>query len=90
MKYRTRAEIVLSMLRAMKESPQGIKRTRLMYMSFLSYSQVAEYTEFLEQKGLLTSTPSPEPRETFVYRITEKGIKALEPLESIEEFVKAS
>jgi predicted transcriptional regulator len=49
-KHRSRAEIVGAMLNAGLE---GISKTKLMYLSYLSGSQLKQYLPLVLQKGLL-------------------------------------
>ncbi|QKR01064.1 hypothetical protein GWK48_07420 [Metallosphaera tengchongensis] len=56
-------EIKVKLLESCKE---GIKRTRLMYLSNLSYRTFCKYVDFLIDSGFITY----EEKE---YRITKKG-----------------
>ena len=49
MKYRSRSEIVRSILEATNAS-EGTSRTRLMYKSYLPYAQLKKHLETLQQK----------------------------------------
>lgn len=77
MKYRSRSDIIGSILRS---ATQGSTKTRIMYSSYLSYAQVQEYLKFLIERGLLRHEP-----ETSLYWLTEKGIHALTVLGEISE-----
>lgn len=50
--YRSREEIFASILRT-AGSGAAITRSKIMFSSYLTYSQVVEYTKMLIQRGLL-------------------------------------
>jgi predicted transcriptional regulator len=79
MKYRSRSEIVRSILEAAKVG-EGIGRTKLMYKSYLAYNQLKEYLETLQEKGLIDYDV-----EKRFYRTTEKGIRLSELQNKLEE-----
>lgn len=79
MKYRSRSEIVRSILEAAKVGG-GISRTKLMYKSYLAYNQLKEYLETLQEKGLIDYDV-----EKRFYRTTEKGIRLSELQNKLEE-----
>ncbi|ACP37478.1 winged helix-turn-helix domain-containing protein [Saccharolobus islandicus] len=60
---RNRMEIVANILEGCKG---GIKKTRLMYKTNLSYRLFCKYTRLLEKKGLITFVDNE-------YRLTAKG-----------------
>ncbi len=51
---------------------KGATKTRIMYGAYLSYDQVREYLDFLQQAELLRHDPEEE-----VYKLTEKGLRFL-------------
>lgn len=68
-------EIVASILQSVNNAGKddGIRRTRIMYNSFLSYSMVTHYLKMLTENGSLEYN---EPNK--VYKITEAGLRVLE------------
>ncbi len=79
MKYRSRVDIIATLLQA--ASP-GATKTRLMYSAYLSYSQTKEYLDFLMTKGLLT----PEDG-TRLYRRTDNGLRFLEAYQQLSSLI---
>ncbi len=79
MKYRSRSEIVRSILEA-AHAGEGASRTRLMYKSYLAYNQLKEYLGTLQENGLKDYEVGMR-----CYRITEKGIRLLELQNKMEE-----
>jgi predicted transcriptional regulator len=72
-KYRSRTDIVASILQSAAREGGGIGVTRLMYTSFLSYNQVSQYVKIIKENGLLNYDAS-----TGKYTISAKGSKYLE------------
>ena len=79
MRYRSRSEIVRSILEAVNES-EGSSRTRLMYKSYLAYSQLKEYLETLQENGLIDYEVARR-----CYTIPQKGIRLLQLQNKMEE-----
>jgi predicted transcriptional regulator len=77
MKYRSRTDIIVSMLEAARDG--GIK-TKIMYSSFLSSHQLRTYLELVISNGLLAYDSTKER-----YRTTEKGLRLLELYDSIDK-----
>ena len=77
MKYRSRSEIVKTILEAASE---GTSRTRIMYKSYLSFNQLKEYLGTLEENGLIDYEVGKR-----CYRITQKGIRLLQLQNKMEE-----
>ena len=69
MKNRSRTEIVSNILNA---ANGGATRTKIMYKSFLSYSQLKEYLSILVENNLIESQEG-----TQIYKTTEKGLNLL-------------
>ena len=69
MKYRSRTELVSSILEAAND---GATKTKIMYKAFLSYAQLKEYLLMLEANGLVKYQA-----ESQTFRTTEKGMKFL-------------
>jgi predicted transcriptional regulator len=79
MKYRSRSEIVRSILEA-ANAVEGASRTRLMYKSYLAYNQLKEYLAHLQEHDLIDYEVGMRR-----YRITEKGIRLLGLQSKMEE-----
>jgi predicted transcriptional regulator len=69
-KYRTRTDIIVTMLEAAR---YGAIKTKIMYASYLSSQQLRTYLEMCTTNGLL-EYDSKEER----YSTTEKGFRLLE------------
>jgi predicted transcriptional regulator len=82
MKYRSRTEIVATMLEA---ANGGVTKTKIMYKAFLSYSQLREYLSVLVGNNLLEYVEGPE-----IYRTTEKGLNFLKMHNEIGELLQTS
>jgi predicted transcriptional regulator len=76
MKYRSRVEIISSILHVTRT---GATKTQIMYRVYLSYSQAKEYLGFLIEKGLLKVEAG-----TQTYQPTDKGIRFLRAAERAE------
>jgi predicted transcriptional regulator len=72
MKYRSRSEIVRSILDA-ANATEGTSRTRLMYKSYLSFNQLKEYLATLQENGLIDYEIGKR-----CYKITQKGTRLLQ------------
>ena len=70
MKYRSRAEIVATLLKA---GLRGASKTKLMYSAMLSYEQLQDYLKFTKEKGLIA-----QEGELPRYTTTAKGLHFLE------------
>ena len=79
MKNRSRSEIYRSILET-ANADEGTSRTKLMYKSYLSFSQLKEYLRTLQENGLIDYEVGMR-----CYRITEKGIRLLELQNKMEE-----
>ena len=82
MKYRSRTEIIDTMLRSIGS---GATKTRLMYGAFLSYAQLKEYLTFLQNRNLIRYEQG-----TQLYTMTEKGLKFMNAFEEINELVPSA
>ena len=81
-RQRTKNDIVASILRSVKESGElGI--TKIMYISHLSYRQVAQFLKFIKENELLEYDGS-----TAAYRITEKGLRYLDLYDKMNDLLK--
>jgi predicted transcriptional regulator len=75
MKYRSRTDIIVSMLEAARI---GQTKTKIMYTSFLSSHQLRPYLELVVSNGLL-AYDSTKGR----YRTTEKGLRLLDLYDTV-------
>jgi predicted transcriptional regulator len=82
MKYRSRTEIVATMLQS---ATDGATKTKLMYKAYLSYSQLKEYLRYLEENELIKYEEG-----TQLYRVTPKGHQFLHIHEEINDLVTPS
>ena len=80
MKYRSRTEIVSTILEA---ANGGATKTRIMYKAFLSYAQLREYLSILIENNLLEYL---EGLQT--YKTTEKGFNLLKMHNEIGELLQ--
>ena len=70
MKYRSRTDITGLILEA---ANGGATKTKIMYKSYLSFSQLREYLSMLVEKGLIEYEDG-----IAKYRTTEKGLRMLQ------------
>jgi predicted transcriptional regulator len=75
MKYRSRTDIIVSMLEVARI---GQTKTKIMYTSFLSSHQLRPYLELVVSNGLL-AYDSTKGR----YRTTEKGLRLLDLYDTV-------
>jgi predicted transcriptional regulator len=80
MKYRTRFEIASSILNVALEG--NASKRKLMYASFLSFSQINEYLNFLTANGLIMTDEN-----TRIYSLTEKGMRFLHIYEDLSKLI---
>ena len=78
MKYRSRTDIVGSILKAANRGRAN--KTKIMYKAFLSFEQLKEYLTVLQEKGLIEYE---EGQKT--YRTTTKGMRLLQIVNNMEE-----
>ena len=78
---RSRVEIMADMLSEVSLSPEGLRRTRIMYRCNLSSRQLKVYVELLREKGFLSvaslKSANGAGGNVAVYRITEEGLSFL-------------
>lgn len=84
-KYRNKLQIANSILKAAGTNPGGLSKTKIMYLSFLSYAQVKAYFIFLLENKLLKYSD-----ETEKYAPTENGFKFIKQYEQLTEMVPES
>ncbi len=82
MKYRSRTEIITTILETAKN---GTTKTKIMYNAYLSYSQLVEYMKILQENGMLTYE-----KGKHLYRITDKGTKFLNASHEINDLMNRS
>ena len=82
MKYRSRTEIVSSILDA---ANGRATKTKIMYIAFLSYSQLKEYLSVLIENNLLEYLEG-----TRTFRTTEKGLNFLKMHNEIGELLQTT
>lgn len=83
MRYRSRNDIYASILQSAQKEENGIKITRIMYYSYLSYTQMIEFLKQLTRFGLLVYN-----EETTRYEITPKGQRFMGVYEKMDEILK--
>ena len=81
MKYRSRTEIVSMIL---ESANGGATKTKIMYISFLSYNQLKEYLSVLIENNLIYL------ESTQIYKTTEKGLKFLKMHNAIGELLQTT
>jgi predicted transcriptional regulator len=77
--YRSRIDILASILKTVERENSEVGLTRLMYNSFISFKQVKEYLEILKGNNLLNHDPTSKK-----YSITANGVKFLELYEKLD------
>jgi len=79
MKYRSRTEIVATIL----EAANGrATKTKIMYSAFLSYNQLKDYLSILIENNLLEYLEG-----TRTFKTTEKGLNFLKKHNAIDELL---
>jgi predicted transcriptional regulator len=79
MKYRSRTDIVATILDA---ANGGSTKTKIMYKAYLSYAQLKEYLSILVENGLLEYEEG-----ELKYKTTEKGLRSMRTCNEIGEMV---
>ena len=82
MKYRSRTEIVATILEA---ANGGATKTKIMYKAFLSYAQLREYLSVLIANNLLDYIEGSQ-----TYKTTEKGLNFLKMNNEIAGLLQTS
>ena len=75
MEYRTRTDIIVSVLEA---ATQGATKTKIMYSSYLSSHPLKAYLELVFTNGLHAYDPTKQR-----YKTTERGLRLLELYNSV-------
>jgi len=84
-KKRERLELIHDILKAIQDSNNRIKPTRLLYSSNLSPQMFKEYTDELLQKGFIIRN---EEKGKKTFSLTDKGFEFLEKYKVIVDFVE--
>lgn len=79
---RSNIEIIAEML---KVGENGAGKTRIMYNTNLSYTQIQKYMGYLLGRGFISEMQVGNPSVT--YQITEKGLKLLQSINSVMEML---
>jgi predicted transcriptional regulator len=74
-KYRDRTTIVSDVLKTVKDSRRGMRKTQIMQSANLNYIQTKKYLNYMLNYGFLVVT------ERDIYLITEKGARYLQLIE---------
>jgi len=82
MKYRSRTDIVSSIL---ESANGGTTKTKIMYKAYLSYAQLKEYLSVLIESNLLEYEEGERK-----YRTTQRGLQFLKTYEQIGEMVSVN
>jgi predicted transcriptional regulator len=80
MKYRSRIEIMGEVLDA---ANGGVTKTKVMYHTFLSYTQLKEYLGVLTENDLLNYDAY-----TQTFKTTEKGLRFLDTFNQMDGMIK--
>ena len=83
MTNRSRHEIFASILQSASQDSEGMIMTKLMYSTFLSYTQIREYLRELIGYGLLKYQ-----KDTTKYTVTSKGHRFLHLVEEMGDILK--
>jgi predicted transcriptional regulator len=75
MRYRSKTDIIASMLEAARN---GGTKTKIMYSSFLSYHQLRSYLELVISNNLLAYDSTKE-----LYKTTDRGLGLLDLYKSM-------
>ncbi|MCS7120361.1 MAG: winged helix-turn-helix domain-containing protein [Nitrososphaerota archaeon] len=85
MKRRSRFEVYLDLLKAVRETS---KPTHIGNMTNLSWKDTMKHLKFLEQEGFVKAIKKPNGRAE--YKLTPRGLEALESLERVTEALTPS
>jgi predicted transcriptional regulator len=82
-RYRSRSDIVATILQSAAQYRQGVGLTKMMYISFLSYLQADKYMQALTENTLLVFDDGQRK-----YKITAKGHQYLELYRTMDDMLK--
>lgn len=80
---RSRIEVVCDIL---SEALEGANKTRLMYRCNLNFIRFNRYLQELLNAGLIENVDT-NPKNTIIYKTTEKGRELLKVLRKANEFM---
>ena len=84
-KKRERLEVIYDILKAVSDSSNSVKPTRLLYNSNLSPQMFKDYIGELVEKGFLSEEAEDGKRR---YSLTDKGYEYLNKYKVIVEFIE--
>ncbi|MEM2886206.1 MAG: winged helix-turn-helix domain-containing protein [Thermoproteota archaeon] len=84
-KNRSGLEILASIVSA---TAGGARKTHVMYKANLSHSQLQRYLAFLESRGLVKITDSPDSSGQ-IYEATEKGMHFLKDYMRLDKYLNS-
>jgi predicted transcriptional regulator len=84
-KNRSGLEILASIISA---AAGGARKTHVMYKANLSHSQLQRYLTFLESRGLVKITESPDTNGQ-IYEATEKGMLFLKDYMRLDRYLNS-
>lgn len=79
MKNRSRLDITTMILESART---GIPKSKIMFEAYLSYSQLVEYLNYLDQNNLLEYETN-----THLYKLTGKGLRVLNISKEMNELL---
>jgi predicted transcriptional regulator len=79
MKYRSRMDIIATILESARK---GASKTKLMYGAYLSYSQLKEYLAFLQNRNLLSLD-----EKTQTLWPTDRGLHFLNVYDEVRDMI---
>ncbi len=79
---RSNIQIIADMLRT---GENGAGKTKIMYSSNMSYSQIQKYLTFLLGHGFINEIHVGNPKVT--YQVTESGLRLLKSIENVTEML---
>jgi|GraSoiStandDraft_46_1057282.scaffolds.fasta_scaffold471715_1 predicted transcriptional regulator len=93
MRYRSKTEIIVSILEITGSSSYGVTKTKIMYKVFLSYGLLQEYLTFLRERGLIEVKEAKDGKDyrlkTF-FRSTDRGRRVLYLYRKINEMISVA
>ncbi len=84
-KYRSRTGIITFMLDAIYQTGNQATKTKLVYMTFLSYGQFKEYIEMFVENNLIEYDKTSQ-----TFRIAARGVRFLHAWQQIEKMAPAT
>ena len=89
MKYKSRSEIIASILEVTGSRRYGVTKTEIMYHVFIPYTVMQEYLTFMFEKGVIEIKEAKEAkkRQKRFFVSTDKGRRLLNLYEQINEMI---